>query len=175
MGLLDIIKIPNQFLEQYATFRGLRFIVGVYLILLVLNIMILLYNLIIKKHYWWDFNYGRTMPRTRGIMNARWKEIIKIFRQQNLERYKTAVVEARDALFDAFKRIGYEGNTLGEQLDLMIGHQISNLEKVKEANQVAESIINDVNYVLEEDVARETVASFGEALKEIEAIGEVGL
>ncbi len=175
MGLLDIIKIPNQFLEQYATFRGLKFIMGVYLIIIVINIIILLYNLIIKKHYWWDFHYGRTMPKTRGVMNQRWREIVKIFQQQNSERYKTAVVEGKEILFDAFKRIGYDGNTLGEQLNLMIGHQISNLEKVKEANQIAENVINDVNYVLEEDVARETVISFGEALKEIEAIGEIGL
>ncbi len=175
MGLLDIIKIPNQFLEQYATFRGLRFIIGVYLIILLLNILILLYNLIIKKHYWWDFQFGRTMPKIRGIMNKRWKEVVEIFQRQKTERYKTAVVEARDILFDAFKTIGYTGDSLAEQLRLMIGYQISNPEQVKEANQIAENIINDANYKLEEDVAREAVMAFGEALKEIEAIGEIGL
>ncbi len=175
MGLLDIIKIPNQFLEQYATFRGFRFIMGVYLIIIVINIIILLYNLIIKKHYWWDFQFGRTMPKIRGIMNKRWKDVVEIFQRQKTERYKTAVVEARNIVFDAFKTIGYPGDSLAEQLKLMIGYQISNLEQVKEADQVAENIINDVNYKLEEGVAREVVMVFGEALKEIEAIGEVGL
>ena len=175
MELFDIIKIPNQFLEQFAIFRGLKFIMAVYLVVIALDIIILLYFLIIEKHYWWDFSFGRTMPKTRGVMNKRWQEIVDIVKKEKTEKYKMAVVEARDILFEAFSRIGYEGDSLGKQLNLMIGHQIDNPDELKEANSVAENIINDVNYELSEDVAKKTLLAFGKALQEIEAIGEIGL
>ena len=174
MEFLEMIKTPNQFLEQYAVFRGLKFVMAVYLIILFLDIVILLYFLVIEKHYWWDFSFGRSMPKIRGIMSKRWREIVNIVRNKESEKYKMAVIEARDALFEVFSRIGYDGKDLKQQLDLMIGYQVSNLNELKEANLVAEEILKDANYRLSEEVAKKTLLAFGKALWEMEAIKEIG-
>ena len=173
MELLDVIADVNKFLEQDVIFRGLKFILAVYLIILLLNIVLLLYGLLIKRRYWLDFSYGRTMPKIKGVMNKDWREVISLAKSGDKNDYKAAVVGAGDIVYKTFVKIGYPGNDLTEQLGGMIGYQIANLEDIKWADQIRRNILADVNYNLAEDTMQKVVMIFGKAVLEMEAIDDL--
>ncbi len=173
MELLDIVTEFNVFLEQYALFRAFKFVIGVYLFFIGLNIILLLYVLLVKHGYWNLYLFGRGMPKMRGIMKKRWREVAEIINKKRKNDYGGAVVEAGDILFEVLKRIGYAGETLEEQLDGMNGYHLDNFDDVKKANEIRKKLLtNSVNDFSERDLV-EAVLSFGEAIKEMEAIDDL--
>jgi hypothetical protein len=173
MDILELITNINKFLEQYATFQAFKFVLAVYLIIIGFNIILLLYIMITRKGYWSDFSFGRGIPRVVGIMNKRWKTLAEVVIGGNSNDYKSAIVEAGDMLYETFKKLGYPGEDLTQQLEKMVGYQITNLEGVKDANRIRENILTDASYKVSTEKIREVMVEFGEALKEMEAIDDI--
>ena len=175
MELIELIKSANQFLEQSVIFQGFKFILGIVLVVLTLDILILLYMLIIKDKYYRAFTLGHGIPNIVNTMNHRWKRVIRMIKSNDLRQQKEAVIEAGNMLYEILNDIGYEGNSLGEMLEKMVGPQLANIEDLKNASQIKNKIINDENYKLSGETALGAVKSFGEALAEQEAIKELKL
>ena len=173
MDILELVTSINIFLEQFATFRAFKFILAFYLIILGLDILLMLYIFIAKKGYWYDFSFGRSIPKIIGTMNKRWKIVADMIVGGNPNDYKAAVVEAGSMLYETLRKIGYPGDDLPDQLEQMVGYQITNLEGVRDASKVREEILADVNYKISAEKTREVVVEFGEALKEVEAIDDI--
>jgi len=175
MELLDIIVKTNEVLEQSVLFQAFKFILATYLWLMALVIVLLLYILLIRKKYWYDFSFGRSVPKMRGVMDKEWAEVAEVIRNNDVNHYKFAVVEAGKILFKTLERLGYPGKDLTEQLNQMVGYQITNLEDVKWADNIRRAILEDVNYELSSEDAKKAVRAFGEAIWEMEAITDINL
>lgn len=173
MDILEIVTSVNEFLNRSAIFQGIKFILAIYLIVLFLDIALMIFVMVKKRGYWYDFSFGRTIPKIIGTMDKRWKEVAEMIKRGNPNDYKSAVVEAGEMVYEILKKIGYPGETLTEQLDKMVGYQISNLEKVRKATALRDAILADANYEISEEEAKEAVIEFGEVLKEMEAIHNI--
>jgi hypothetical protein len=173
MDILELLTNINKFLEQYATFQAFRFVLAVYLIIIGFNIVLMLYIMITRKGYWSDFSFGRGVPKVIGVMNKRWEVLAEVIINGDFNNYKSAIVEAGDMLYETLKKIGYPGSNLTQQLEQMIGYQITNLEGVKDANRIREDILANVDYKISTEKTREVMVEFGEALKEMEAIDNI--
>ena len=175
MELIEFITNGYLFLEQSVLFQGLRFVVGVVVVVLLLDIGILLYILLIKDRYYNAFSLGHGIPNIINTMKKRWSRVIKMVKSEDSRKQKEAVIEAGNMVYEVLKTIGYEGASLDEMLNGIVKEQIIIIDDLKEASQVKNRIVNDENYKLSKTLALSTVKSFGEILLEHQTINELKL
>jgi hypothetical protein len=175
MELIKLILGVNDFLEQSVIFQGFKFIVGIVVVVMAIDIVIILYILIVRDGYYTSFTLGHGIPDLVGTMKSRWSRVLRLIKSNNQKYQREAVIESGNMLYEILEKIGHEGSTLDEMLEKMVGPQLANIEDLKDASRVKNLIINDESYKLTEQVALTTVKAFGEALAEHETIKEVGL
>lgn len=83
--------------------------------------------------------------------------------------YKLAVMEADSMMDDILKRMGYSGETLGERLKALTAATILNIEEIKEAHKIRNSIIHDPDYRLSLDETRKVLAMYEQAFRDLQA------
>ena len=83
--------------------------------------------------------------------------------------YKLAVIEADSMLEDTLKKMGYGGETLGERLTKLTAATLSNIEEIKTAHQIRNSIIHDPDYRLSLDEARKVLDIYEKAFRDLQA------
>lgn len=82
---------------------------------------------------------------------------------------KNAIAEADKLLDYVMKQRGFKGTTMGERLK-HDGHRIGNLNDVWAAHKLRNSLAHDVKFDLVNSHAREALASFKKALKNLGAL-----
>jgi hypothetical protein len=175
MELIELIVNFNSILEQSVLFRGFRFVIGIVVVVLALDILLLLYMLIIKDKYFRAFSLGHGIPNIVNTMKRRWARVLRMIKSGDVRQQKEAVIESGNMVYEMLQSIGHEGASLDEMLDNMVGQQLMNIEELKKASEIKNVVVNDENYQLSSDVAVLTVTSFGKALAEHKTIEEVGL
>ncbi len=173
MELINMIIEVNTFLEGYFIFHALRFVMGTILVILGLNIVILMYILIVKDRYYRSFSLGHNISNVVGIMEEKWRQVKKNIQSNNEKLNKKAVIDAGDMVYEIFKKIGYEGDTLGEQLKDVKSEHFLDVEKLQKSNIIRNQIIKDPMYNLDLATAQDIIKTFGEVLVEQEAIKEL--
>lgn len=175
MELIELITSANQFLEGSVLFRGFRFIVGIIVVVLALDVLILMYILIIKDKYYRAWSLGHGVPNLINTMTRRWSRVVRMIKSGNLQQQKEAVIESGNMVYEILEDVGHEGASLDEMLDSMVGPQLANIDDLKNASKIKNIVVNDEGYKLSGEVAMITVKAFGAALAEHETIGEIGL
>lgn len=104
----------------------------------------------------------------RGAKN-KWNKIIKRLKKGKDAELKLAVIDADQMVTDVLNKIGYPGATLGESLSRMDAETLTNLESVKEAHEIASSVMHDPNYDLSIDSAEKVLRAYKNALVALEA------
>jgi len=173
MELIEFITRGNEFLEQFVFFRGFRFIVGIVVVVLALDISILIYILIGKDKYYTAFTLGHGIPSIINTMKRRWGRVVKMIKSENLKRQKEAVIESGNMVYDVLKSIGYEGASLNEMLNGIEKTQLINIDDLKKASEIKNRVVNDDHYELPNETAITTVKTFGEVLMEHQTIDEI--
>jgi len=169
MFILESLNNFNVYLNQFAVFRGFKFLLGFWLILLTVTSILILYRLV-KIGYFTILTTGQEFPVTKGKMQIRWEEAKKRLEGTNPNDWKASVLDTASMLFDILDTIGYEGENLGEKLDGMLPAQLDNIDGLKEANKIKNQIVADPKFQMTKEEARQTVEVFAEALRSIEAI-----
>ena len=160
----------NASLERFYWFRTFKFVIGLYVIIMLLASVLVLYRLIAKR-YLILLLTGQSFWRvTKGEFNDEWLGVATRLESANMNEWKAAVIEAAQLVDEVIKRVDYPGNNLGERLDNLTTTQLSNLEAVKQAHKMRNMIIQDPSFQLTKDEARQAVDEFGRALKFFEAI-----
>lgn len=83
--------------------------------------------------------------------------------------YKLALIEADTMMYDSLKRMRYAGDTLGERLKKLTVATLPNIEDIKRAHQVRNTVMHDPNYTLSLDEIRELLAIFEQAFRDLQA------
>lgn len=83
--------------------------------------------------------------------------------------YKLAVIETDSMLDDILKRMGYEGEGLGERLEKLTSAALPNIEKVWQAHKIRNNIIHDPDYKLTLEETREILDIYQKALRDLES------
>lgn len=165
MDILQIIQDINQYLDRFYWFKAYKFILALYLIIMLVAIILMCIKLY-KLGYFTvamtgqEFNY---IPK-KGYLEF-WTPIVERLQSSNPSEWKVAVIEAADLVDRAFKTIKYPGDTLGEKLEQMNANQVPNLEELKEAVKVRNAVVQQADYQLTQEKAREAVVEFGKVLQ----------
>jgi hypothetical protein len=130
----------------------------------------------IKSTFWkrlfiWDLIEVLTFRAHKlGGYSQRWKKIISRLEKKSEAEAKLAILEADSLLDEVLKKSGYPGETLTERLEKLTPATLPNLEELKKARQVRESIISDPTYRLEFGKAKEILKIYERALTYLEAL-----
>ena len=137
--------------------------------LLIVSILILLSR---ARATWWvsesldSFRKAKLPER----MKKDWEKINDRIGKSDEANLKLAVIEADNMLEDVLKRMGLEGKDMGERLEQLGSQQLKSYDGVLEAHRLRDLIIHQKDIIVTKEQAQIAVASYGEALKELEVL-----
>ena len=109
-------------------------------------------------------------PYEVSRVSKKWKKILKRFERGTETEWKLAIIDADDLLNEILKRMGYEGETLGEKLKKVKKTILPNLDEVFQAHKIKSDIIHDPGYSLSFEQAKKVLEIYQRALSNIEAL-----
>lgn len=171
MDILGFLDDFNNFLDQFFWFRTFKFVLGLYLIIMVATLVLILIRMIKRYAYLNTLLSGQEFKNIKpGIFQSRWNRVNELMETENEDNWKAAILESSVMLNEVLGIIGYKGDTLGMKLAGIIPEQLENLEAIKKANDVKNEIVKNSEYKIKKEEAEKLVETFGDALKFFEAI-----
>lgn len=98
-----------------------------------------------------------------------WKVILEHATSESPAEWKLAILEADNMLDEILEDMGYEGDTLAEKLKKMSPNKIASYNDIWDAHKLRNEIAHGgaIDMELTKKSARDTVAKFGNAFKEL--------
>lgn len=163
--LINPSLIPDPYIYIYF---GLKYLcIG----LSIFFIFIILYSLIttnwIRLRFWENL-VEFVMFRSYGSSKyaKEWKKILKKLDTGVESEYKLAIIEADTLLDDMLNFMGYTEETTTEaKVGKLTSVDVANINELREARKIRNSIIQDPNFQLTEDNAREVLKVYEASFK----------
>jgi len=140
-------------------------------IFLSLSIYLLLKTDWLARIFLIDFiEFLKFRPYERPRASKKWKKIMGRLEQGTESEAKLAIIEADDLLNEILKRMGYEGETLGEKLKKVKKTILPNLDEVLKVHKIKSDIVYDPGFRLTLEQAKNFLEIYQRALSSLEAI-----
>ncbi len=105
------------------------------------------------------------------LADPRWEHIQNLMESTNSNDWRQAIIEADIMLGDMLTRQGYQGETIGEQLQQVEPADFANLDNAWEAHKVRNQIAHaGSSFTLSETLARRTIAQYRSVFLEFQMI-----
>lgn len=112
---------------------------------------------------------GTEMPFiTKGKMEKKWEGVMRRLQSGNVSQYKVAILEADSIVDEILGRIGHGGENMAERLEQMKTGQLDYQDELIAAHKVRNRIIHDESFLVDEDLAKKTVAIYERFLRYME-------
>jgi ABC-type lipoprotein release transport system permease subunit len=172
---MDIINLATNFYNSLF-FSVVKFIIGIYVIVIFVNIVLLLVQRGLAgnvRETILGMNIPKELARAGGKkkLAARWKKIRERLESNKEADYKLSIIEADYLIEDLIKRLGYAGENMSERLNGIPSGQIEHVEELKRAHEIRNRIIHEDSFVLDRKTAGETLALYEEFLRHFEVLG----
>jgi hypothetical protein len=161
---MNIINLAIQFYNSLF-FSVVKFFIGVYVIVLVVDLVLLL----MQRGLGSDLRetvLGINIPRELASKGGKKKLVKKWGKLKSRldtgqeSQYKVAIIEADDLIDNLIMRMGYAGENMADRLDGIPTGQLEYLEELKQAHQVRNRIIHEDKFVLDRKTAEDTLALY---------------
>jgi len=168
-----VISFIDECLQFYhsGTFAVIKFIIGIYIIVIVVDIILLLFQRGLAEDIRSTLA-GMNMPKElvskKNKLKIQWENILARLQSDNPSEYKVAVIEADRIVENLIRKLGYKGKNMTEILGEVKPGQIDNLEEIKQSHEVRNRIIHDESFVLDRDTAKKTLAAYENFLDSFE-------
>lgn len=165
---LSFINSP----QLQENFVMLKFVLGsVGLFFLFFLVFALLKSTWLRYMFLWDAREFFTY-RPLGLrrMTKRFQQSMARLETANEAEYKLAIIDSDAMLDEGLKRLGFAGENMDERLRILTSLILSNLEDVKRAHTIRNSIVHDPNFILSLDQAREMMAIYEKAFRDLDMI-----
>jgi len=97
----------------------------------------------IRKEEDKKYKFAEPEPQSGGIARERWNLVQKHITSTNENDWKLAIIEADSILDDLVKKMGYDGESLGEKLKAADVSDFRNIQNAWEAHKVRNRIAHD--------------------------------
>lgn len=108
--------------------------------------------------------------QARGALDARWQEVRKHLESYREPEWKFAVIEADKIVEDILAQAGFPGDTLGGKLMAINKNQLASIDDLWAAHKLRNLLAHDPDYQMRYTDAREAIANFEKALRELGAL-----
>ncbi len=152
-----------------TTFLFLKWFLAIYAVVVFIDILLLFMirpmEETLKLGLWGSSERPVASP---GSLRREWSRIEKRLNTQSLAEYKVALIEADTFVDRILKEIGYSGSNLGERLENIRPEHFVNIDGLREAHEIRNRIVFDVEFSLDQVEARRVLALFFAFLDEAE-------
>ena len=161
--LLNIVMnfLSNVYHSQAISL--IKFLMGIYLIVIVVDIILLAIARGIGANVRYLF-YGGDIPAElaskKKKTREKWNALRKILESGKESEWKIMIIQADEMIFQLIRKLGYKGNNMGEVLENVQPGHIDGIEKVKEAHEIRNRIVHEEGLKLELEEAREIMNKF---------------
>ncbi|MDO8240723.1 MAG: hypothetical protein Q7T51_01970 [Candidatus Moranbacteria bacterium] len=159
----DAIKLYHS-----GALSVIKFLAGVYTIILFVDIILLLVQRGLSgnlRETVTGMNIPRELTTNKKKTRKTWQQIRQKIEVGNESDYKIAIIEADTFIDDLITRMGYKGDNFAERLDGIPDGQIENVEGMKEAHELRNRIIHDDSLELSKEDAEHALNHFEEFLR----------
>ncbi len=170
---LSIINYIFNFAISFSDstfFTIIKFIVAVYVLVLVFDILLLLFFHGLGKDFRKMVRGADLPPLAKDKFQLQWGKIKERLKSGSQSQYKAAILEADNVVGEMLKKIGYAGNDMTERLEKANVGQIENLEELRKSHQIRNKIVYKENFAVSLDVAEETIKAYEDFLKFIDIL-----
>ncbi|PIV10498.1 MAG: hypothetical protein COS49_00240 [Candidatus Portnoybacteria bacterium CG03_land_8_20_14_0_80_41_10] len=108
------------------------------------------------------------LPKKKMV--KRWESVLANLGREDENSYKLAVIEADKIFDDILKKIGYQGEDMGERLKQLTPAQTANLDEVWQAHKLRNQIVHEPDSKLTRAQAQRAVEIYQRALEDLEAV-----
>lgn len=121
-----------------------------------------------RVSFWYDLlSFFTFSPTGRKKTARQWIKITKRLETGLESEYKLAVIEADSMFDDILKKMGYEGETLGERLDKIPATLVPNIETLKLAHKTRNNVVHDPDYKLGLEESKSALQAFEKVLVDL--------
>lgn len=115
-------------------------------------------------------NFGKIPASMKTDISAKWQSVLDKAASPNPSDWKLAVLEADSIMDDLLKRIGLQGETMGERLKQLDRSKLSAIDELWEAHKIRNLIAHDPNRAVSRQEIDRAVDGFEKALDELDFI-----
>lgn len=106
----------------------------------------------------------------KKALTKKWQSVLDKLEKDDENSHKLAVIEADKIFDDILKRIGYQGEDMGERLKQLTPAQTANLDEVWQAHKLRNQIVHEPDSRLTHSQAQRAVEIYQRALEDLEAV-----
>ncbi len=99
-----------------------------------------------------------------------WQSVLGKLESGDEANYKLAVIEADKIFDDILKRIGCQGEDMGERLKQIDLNQLANIDEVWQAHKMRNRLVHEPDFQLREHEARRIIEIYQRAFNDLEAL-----
>jgi hypothetical protein len=151
-----------------GSFRFIRIILLIYTVIMVINIIlvVIVSDPVNSLKTTLEGQHFSKPPKKKSL--KRWEAIAKRLDSDSDAQYKIAVLEADKMTEEILKGIGYSGATVGEMLVSIKPSQLDHYAELEEAHEVRTNIVDDPEFSISQEQARETLDKYEAVLRGLE-------
>ncbi len=172
--IFGTILPPLRAIYHSAFFSMVEFILGIYTVVLLADIVLLFIQRGWVAGDMRDTIIGVNMPpelsTKKPQMRRKWDKITAGLKTDNESLWKVAIIEADNVIDDLIARMKYPGENMSERLDGINPGQIDNIEELRRAHEMRNRIIHDENFKLDKKQAEEIIGYYENFLRYFEVL-----
>lgn len=169
-GILGFIGEAIVVAYNSKWFLVFKFFAGIYTFVLFVDLVLLLFLRGLKTDIRVGLKGAQVPTGSKGKFMKKWSEILTRMESGNISQFKAAILEADSIIDDVLRKIGYAGENMTERLASVSEIQIENIHDLRRAHEIRNKIIQDENYVISTEEAKEVLGIYENYLKEIELL-----
>jgi hypothetical protein len=170
----DEVEILNQIISYLLniyyspTFGVIKFIIGIYVVVLFLDIVLLLFQRGVSQDLRITL-FGSEVPvelmSERARVIKEWKRLKKNLESGEENKYKLVIIKADAIIENILDRLNYKGEDFNQKLANIPAGQVENLEEIKKAHEIRNKIIHFEDFPVDKQLAEKTIELYEEFLK----------
>lgn len=117
-----------------------------------------------KTELWMDYLGVGDVGKRRQL--RAWKQIVRKMRSDDINNWKTAIIDADKILDDIVKSSGYRADTADERIKQLAPEALSNSEQVKEAHRVRNRAAQEPDFMITKEETLATLKIYKKSFQE---------
>jgi len=174
----DLLTIYNNFLDYYSSINWqgiispLKILSVIFSILLIIFIFYIFFKIRknIKKGLLTVTESITAPGLPKKELDKKWQAIMDRLEKNNDGDYKMAIIEADNLFDDLLKKIGYEGEDMGERLKQVTKAQLANIDDLWQAHKIRNRIAHEQDFKLTHSQAERAIEIYQRASEDLEAL-----
>lgn len=158
--LVAIVQELTNFYNS-TTFSVIKFIIGIYVVVLILDLILLLFQRGLGEDLRVTL-FGSDVPKEvmagKGKLQRDWKKLRKSLESGDENKYKVAIIKADAIIEDFLIRLKYKGKDFSDIVANIPAGQVEHLDDITKAHEVRNKIVLDENFQVDKQLAEETLA-----------------